>query len=592
MLKELQAYAESHDLTSAPGFASKAVRWAIWLDESGQLIDVMDLRTEGGGDRRFRNCPDLQLGELIAGGVTRSHFLVDTSEVVTQLGVDGLDAKGQQKAMAKHAYFIQLLEDAGKECAVLATCGRFLRDQVQLTAVRKRLSTAKAKPTEKVTFLVGEGFPVCSDAWHPWWRDFRSQLRGEGSRAREPMRCFQTGELVEPLKTHPKLRGLVAVGGQSSGCVLVGFDKDAFTSYGLDQSANAAVSEEAAAVYTGALNELISQADRPIARTLLVYWYKATIAPEDDPLYWIKGIIPDDSKVEELEAIQRARRLVEGIAEGRRSDLAGVSFHAAILSATGGRVMVRDWMEGTLAQIATNAFLWFSDLAICSRDGRRLAKDPGLLATTFSLVRHDPAELAPSLVPELWRAALMGAAIPRVTLTAALTRIRSDMVDPNGSPNHARMGLLKAYHVRRTRLQGGEDALKPYLNEEHPSAAYQAGRLMAVLAAVQRAALGDVGASIVQRYYAAASVTPALVLGRLVRLSKFHLGKLQKGMAVWYERILSGIMVRLGDGLPATLNPEEQSLFALGYYQQMAALYGGKREEESEEGTKEESANG
>ena len=36
---------------------------------------------------------------------------------------------------------------------------------------------------------------------------------------------------------------------------------------------------------------------------------------------------------------------------------------------------------------------------------------------------------------------------------------------------------------------------------------------MALLAAIQEVALGDVGAGVVQRYYAAASTTPALVLG-------------------------------------------------------------------------------
>ncbi len=56
--------------------------------------------------------------------------------------------------------------------------------------------------------------------------------------------------------------------------------------------------------------------------------------------------------------------------------------------------------------------------------------------------------------------------------------------------------------------------IKPYLNESHPHPAYQCGRLMAVLAKLQKSALGDVGAGIVQRYYAAASSTPALVLGR------------------------------------------------------------------------------
>jgi len=114
--------------------------------------------------------------------------------------------------------------------------------------------------------------------------------------------------------------------------------------------------------------------------------------------------------------------------------------------------------------------------------------------------------------------------------------------------------------------------MKPYLNEEHPAPAYHCGRMMAVLAKLQQAALGDVGAGVVQRYYAAASATPALVLGRLVRGGQFHLNKLDPGLAHWYEERLGSIAARLGDSVPQTLTLEEQSLFALGYYQQWVDL--------------------
>jgi CRISPR-associated protein Csd1 len=113
--------------------------------------------------------------------------------------------------------------------------------------------------------------------------------------------------------------------------------------------------------------------------------------------------------------------------------------------------------------------------------------------------------------------------------------------------------------------------LSPYVNEAHPHPAYHCGRLMAVLAALQRAALGDVGAGVVQRYYAAASSTPALVLGRLTRNSQAHLNKLTGGLSHWYEeKLIAPIWVKIKDTIPKTLTLEEQSLFALGYYQQMA----------------------
>ena len=113
--------------------------------------------------------------------------------------------------------------------------------------------------------------------------------------------------------------------------------------------------------------------------------------------------------------------------------------------------------------------------------------------------------------------------------------------------------------------------MQPNLNEKHPAAAYQCGRLMAVLAALQYRALSDFGVGAIQRTYAAASSTPALVLGRLTRNAQTHLNKLDPGLARWFENRLAGIWNEIQDGIPSTLSLEEQSLFALGYYQQLAA---------------------
>lgn len=58
--------------------------------------------------------------------------------------------------------------------------------------------------------------------------------------------------------------------------------------------------------------------------------------------------------------------------------------------------------------------------------------------------------------------------------------------------------------------------------------AYLCGRLLAVLEATQRAALGDVNATIVDRYFGTASSAPASVFGRLLRGAQPHLGKLRR----------------------------------------------------------------
>jgi CRISPR-associated protein Csd1 len=92
------------------------------------------------------------------------------------------------------------------------------------------------------------------------------------------------------------------------------------------------------------------------------------------------------------------------------------------------------------------------------------------------------------------------------------------------------------------------------------------------LQAAQFAALGRLNASIADRYYGAASSTPALVFEPLMRGARKHISDAQKrGRGLWIERRLQEILSRLSPELPRTLRLEEQGRFAIGYYHERAA---------------------
>jgi CRISPR-associated protein Csd1 len=133
---------------------------------------------------------------------------------------------------------------------------------------------------------------------------------------------------------------------------------------------------------------------------------------------------------------------------------------------------------------------------------------------------------------------------------------------------YARVCLMKSYLIRNG------VAMEPYLSEDHPEPAYHCGRLLAVLADLQRAALGDVGANVVQRYYARASTAPADALGPLIRLSNAHLNKIaDRGLAEFLQGRIADIWGKLRvEQPPATLDAIGQSLFAMGFYQQIARM--------------------
>ncbi len=596
MLNLLVNYAEDHDLEAEPGFKSKEVRWLIVMDEEGSFIEVIELgkigETKNRG-RQFDKCPDLSQSEMIAGGLTRSHFLVETAEVAT-LFSDKKASSGENdiddKKIKKFTYFKDLFIQSASVMPQMSVVARSLENEDCLNKIRTRLAVLKAKATDKVTFRVGSIVLLDSDSWHNWWRDFRKKLiSGKTDKVRsrrsellkksgesdvgDLMRCLVSGSLVKPVKTHPKIENLSDVGGISSGDVLIGFDKESFCSYGLSQSENAAVGEQAVASYRTALNHLIKKTGQRIAGTKVVHWFKKRLPDDDDPL----NFLIDPPEIEEISATQSLNRMLKSVKDGKRTGFLQNHYYAMILSGASGRIMLRDWIEGDFEELVTNITHWFEDLSITRSDGSGLARDPKFIAVLGSTVR-DLKDLQASTIQKMWSAAVCDEPISYNAMIQALTRVKIDIIGDNGF-NHARMGLIKAFNLRKDR-PGEEvhmrDELGPELNENHSDVAYQCGRLLAMMAQLQRRALGDVGAGVVQRYYAAASATPALVLGRLARNSQFHLNKLDVGLAIWYESKIAEIWSQIHGNIPKTLSLESQSVFALGYYQQIASLRSGK----------------
>lgn len=578
MLRALMEY--GNDLDSEPGFKTREVRWCIELASDGRFLNVLPLGDGKRGAMQPR-CTDMY--GTNAGG--KSHFLVETVQTVALLFKANEEAKKIASTEEKHRFFVDLLRKASDSIPTLVPVANMLEDDALLAELRKALTQHKAKPTDWLGWQMDGIDPREDKTVQAWWREWRKTNMGGGLPDSTPsgegdMVCFLTGDATQPLPTHPKITGLSGVGGLGMGDVMVGFDKAAFGSFGLDQSANAAMSAEAAQKYVDGLNDLIRHHSRKLANALVVHWFKEQVAPQDDPLEWLNGF--ESQEQTEAAALAAARRMLDSIRSGERSNLGDNHYYALTLSGASGRVMVRDWMEGRFEDLVRNVEAWFADLAIIARDGKGQAHDPKFMAVCGALVRELKDLPAPTSAT-LWKVAVQRLSIPQPLMSQALARFRADLVDKDTPPfNHARMGLIKAYFVRLK--PGGDQAMTAYLNPDHPEAAYHCGRLLAVFSNLQRAALGDVGAGVVQRYYAAASQTPGLIIGRLASNARNHLGKLEGGLAFWYENQIADVMGRLGDGAPRILDLNGQGLFALGYYQQLAALQSGKKTNETGQG--------
>lgn len=578
MLQTLMEYGAKLD--SEPGFKTREVRWLVKLDAQGRLQGVLPLG-DGKRGQMLPRCPDMH--NMNAGG--RAHFLIESAQYVTLLFKKDEKPKTISDSKTRHDYFADMLRKASIEVPLLKGLAEAMQDDQSILVIREALTEKRAKPADYIEWQIGEICPRTNSEVQAWWRRWRENDKNSKSNiAKSPqvkksskktkggisMRCFLTGALETPLPRHRPINGLPGANGKinSFGDPLVSFDKAAFCSYGLKASANAAIEAVAAQRYVDGLNDLIRNHSRKLANALVVHWFKDNVPAADDPLAWLEGMESDEQV--EAAAQARARELLDAIRSGVRADLGRNLYYAMTLSGASGRVMVRDWMEGAFEELVRNVGAWFTDLAIVARDGAGLARDPKFMAVGGALVR-DLKDLPAPTAATLWQAAVRALPIPRPLLAQALARFRADLVDKDQPPfNHARMGLIKAYFARR--LPKGDSAMTAYLNPDHPDPAYHCGRLLAVLASLQRAALGDVGAGVVQRYYAAASQTPGLILGRLAANARNHLGKLEGGRAFWFEGKIADVMGRLGDRVPRILDLEGQGLFALGYYQQLAAL--------------------
>jgi len=93
--------------------------------------------------------------------------------------------------------------------------------------------------------------------------------------------------------------------------------------------------------------------------------------------------------------------------------------------------------------------------------------------------------------------------------------------------------------------------------------------LFAVLEKAQSDALGKVNSTIKDRFFSAASATPASVFPRLINLSHYHIEKAEYGHTS--DRRIAEIMEHI-NAFPLHMNLQEQGLFAIAYYQQKNAI--------------------
>lgn len=568
---------------AAPGYSQEKIGYAIVLAESGSVVDVNDLRDTSGKKPMPRLLSVPQPEKRTVG--VKSNFLWDKTSYL--LGVSATSKRSQQE----HEAFLGLHREAlaGSDDPGLKALSAFLEHWIpqQFQENEHFVRQGEAMLDSNVVFRLDGDRCYLHEraAAREAWR----KLQDKGVGGATGM-CLVTGEHAPLARLHPAIKGVN--GAQSSGASIVSFNLESFASYGKSQGENAPVSEAAAFAYTTALNHLLRRDERnhqrlQIGDTTVVFWAQAAEksqaeGAEDVLAAFLGGQETDEqaigklhSMLEQVRQLRPLRELDDRLDDDARIFVLGLAPNASRLS-------IRFWETGRLAEFAERMARHYHDLALTPPAWRR-PPTPQFLALQTAPVYGDKGkpkaeDVSPLLAGELTRAILTGTRYPRSLLATIVMRFRAD-----GQISPLRVALCKGVLARNARLDRrqdhrtdkGEPPMSLDLGNTDPG--YLLGRLFSTLENVQRAALGaQVNATIRDRYYGAASATPASIFPVLLRNTQNHLGKLRKekpGLAVNLEKEVGQIVDALPPAFPRSLPVEEQGRFAIGYYHQTQARF-------------------
>jgi CRISPR-associated protein Csd1 len=605
ILRALYDLAHREGLVEDPSYEPRPVSYLVHLGEGGSFLrctphfDPPQFDAKGKQKGEPRATVRLVPRRSKRAAQNLAEFLVDKAEYV--FGIDpplGSNAPSAAKAKrlrepeklaVRRGLFRAAVEQALSSAELANNAGlRATADFLQQeppAEIRALLSAESAKQQVALSAALF-GFvyepdggtasvhddPAVKGYWRALFTDSSGAERGQ---------CLVTGQADVPLaRLHAKIKGIPPKSATKGGVPLTSVNNTAFESYGLDAIGCAPISAQASLAVENALNRLLDPAypggdGAPLPRrflavspdTVLVYWSR-----EDAGIDFVASL--DEADPAQVEAVLHAPY------KGRSAAIEDPSaFYALMLSGAQGRGIVRSFVESTVRDVAANVERYLSDARIVKPFAEAAGAFPLLELRRALVPRRDKFKLEtlqPRLAVEMYMAILRGQAFPNSILQAVLRRNRAEAGE-DVMAFAARASLIKAYLIRNRK-----EVVTVALDQERPDPPYRLGRLLAALDKVQQEALGSVNASIVDRYYGAASSTPAAVFPTLIRRSQHHAAKLRKekrGLSVVREKLFQSILASV-QVFPRTLNLEEQGLFALGFYHQRQDFYVKKAEEE------------
>lgn len=544
LLNRLTEYAQNRLDQYPVMYVFRPIKWLIDLDEKGKYLGITSL-TDGKGGKNDRG-KLMNLPHVMKSSGIKAKLLSDSGEYV--LGISDTEDR-QKRGRECHQAFINLLEDCAKksrEKTVQAIFSFFEQGGIPQNEIEEKEIKAK----DEITFRVAGVFPFELTAIQDYWENKCAEdVESKGQ-------CIVCGRYGPVLQRIPhKIKKIP--NGQSAGNTIISANADPFESYGLKNSLIAPTCPKCAEDFSRGINHLLDDKDSHIrvGPSAYVFWTKE----ESDFTIGNYFQAPDPAQV---------CALISSVRTGQAGNLEldEANFFAASLSASGSRVVVRDYLETTILRVKEKLADWFELQRIVNTNGS--GSDPiALYPLAASLYRDASKDMSPYVLPAMVGSALHGNPLPRWLLALA---VRRNAADRQVTRPRAAIIKMVLFSNNIQKKLGVNNMLEKEMNSENQ--AFQLGRLMAILESIQKEAQKGIKSTITDRFYGSASTAPASVFGRLLSGSKANLAKIRKTKKWLYnifETRLEDVCGQL-TSFPAILQLNDQGMFALGYYHQKA----------------------
>lgn len=448
----------------------------------------------------------------------RAFFFIDKAEYAL-----GIDPDGKRPA-DKLAVRFELFRQRVEECAAATHDPGAIAVRDFLTRLAEGdpfLLSDEAKANDLFAFAYRGCEELITDR-----NAVKAHFKGlRGAASEDTVQCLITGNRGPAAELHTQLKNIP--GATSSGVPLVSFNARAFESYGWSGNQNAPVSRGAAETYAAALQRLVHPAP-PSPGNPDEKLPRRNVRLGDDSLvcYWAAEVGGDkiaDLIGDLLDANpDQAGNLFRSIWSGRMPHIDDPSaFYALVLSGAQGRVAVRSWIETTVSQAADNLARWVDDLTAATNTppakGQEAPRRPSLKERLRALAPPGKSDVPAPLAAKAIECALRGDPLPIHILARSVQRYRAEIGDQGYAVLMRRdiqAAWIRAVLQRRRRIAKLEKEVSSEMDPNNNRSGYLLGRLMAVLERLQQVAQGDINATVIDRFFSAASATPRIVFTR------------------------------------------------------------------------------